>query len=98
MERLSQFVADRDWSRHHNPKNLAMAIAGEAGELCAEYQWLTLEQSEASGSEGELRDRVAAEVADVAIYLFLLADRLGLDLIETVLAKLELNDDRFPRV
>ena len=43
--RLRQFAADRDWDRFHSPKNLAMALTGEAGELAAEFQWLTEAES-----------------------------------------------------
>src|SRR5262249_40968334 len=43
--RLRDFAAARDWERFHTPKNLAMALAGEAGELLAELQWLTPEES-----------------------------------------------------
>lgn len=94
--RLRSFAAERNLGRFHNPKNLAMAIAGEAGELAAEYQWLTPGESDASAEPGEFRERVAGEVADVAIYLLLLVDRLGLDLYETISAKMDANDVRFP--
>lgn len=43
--RLREFAAARDWEQFHTPKNLAMALAGEAGELLAEFQWLTPEES-----------------------------------------------------
>lgn len=44
-EQLAKFAADRDWDQFHNPKNLAMALAGEAGEVLEHFQWLTLEQA-----------------------------------------------------
>jgi len=44
-DRLRAFVAERDWAQFHSPKNLAMALAGEAGELLENFQWLTEEQS-----------------------------------------------------
>ena len=43
--RLAQFASARDWDQFHTPKNLAMALAGEAGELLEHFQWLTPEQS-----------------------------------------------------
>ena len=42
-ERIRAFADARNWEKFHTPKNLAMAIAGEAGELAAEFQWLTAE-------------------------------------------------------
>lgn len=95
-ERLRQFVAERQWAKFHNPKNLAMAIAGEAGELVAEFQWLTAEQSEAGSIDARVLERVTSEMADVAIYLLLLADRMEVDLLEAILRKVLANEVRFP--
>jgi hypothetical protein len=38
---IKKFADARDWEQFHTPKNLSMAVAGEAGELVAEFQWLT---------------------------------------------------------
>ena len=64
---LKSFVAEREWEQFHDPKNLAMAVASEAGELLAEYRWVPNGESD-SYSKGEAaRKRIAAEVADVGI-------------------------------
>ena len=42
---MRQFAAERAWEPFHTPKNLAMALAGEAGEVIEHFQWLTAEQS-----------------------------------------------------
>ena len=76
--RLREFVAARDWQRFHTPKNLAMALAGEAGELLAELQWLTPEESANVMTDPEAAARVRGEVADVTVYLVRLADALGI--------------------
>lgn len=86
---LREFERERGWERFHTPKNLAMALAGEAGELVAELQWLTPDESQCL-SPGA-RQAVAAEMADVFIYLCRLADVLGVDLLEAASAKVELN-------
>ncbi|WP_045744008.1 nucleotide pyrophosphohydrolase [Actinoplanes rectilineatus] len=82
------FAEERDWQQFHTPKNLAMALAGEVGELLAELQWLTPEQSEAVMRDPELGPRVRAEIGDVTIYLVRLADVLGIDLAEAARDKL----------
>lgn len=82
------FAADRDWQQFHTPKNLSMALAAEVGELLAEFQWLTPEQSQAVLDDPDLGPRVRAELGDVTIYLVRLADVLGLDLVETARTKL----------
>ncbi|MEU4561531.1 nucleotide pyrophosphohydrolase [Actinoplanes sp. NPDC023936] len=87
-ERVREFARDRDWEQFHTPKNLAMALAGEVGELLAEFQWLTPEQSAAVMSDPELGPRVRAELGDVMIYLVRLADTLGVDLVDAATGKL----------
>lgn len=93
-QRLREFTGVRDWQQFNCPKNLVMALTGEAGELAAEFQWLTLEQSEAP--EPERLARIQAETADVLVYLVQLADRLGFDLIEAANAKIDRNEERYP--
>lgn len=95
ITKVRDFAKAREWERFHTPKNLAMAIAGEAGELVAEFQWLTAEESAlGSLSTEKLRD-IRLEMADVQIYLYRLADVLNVDLSESVLEKLEINEKRF---
>ncbi len=93
-EELAAFAEERDWTRFHNPKNLAMALAAEAGELLEEFQWLDASESQAPGAER--RARIEAEMADVMIYLVRLADRLGTDLPAAVAAKVEANRRKYP--
>jgi NTP pyrophosphatase (non-canonical NTP hydrolase) len=93
--RLRELVAAREWERFHTPKNLAMALAGEAGELLAELQWLTPEESARVMDDEAAGARVRAEVADVATYLFRLADTLGIDVIEAAHAKLDESEQRY---
>ena len=87
-ERVRAFAQERNWERFHTPKNLAMALAGEVGELLAELQWLTPEQSAAVMADEEIGPRVRAEIGDVTIYLVRLADVLGIDLAQAGLDKL----------
>jgi NTP pyrophosphatase (non-canonical NTP hydrolase) len=92
--RLREFAAVRDWEQFHSPKNLAMALIVEAAELVEHFQWLTEEQS------GDLPSKKLAEVehelADIQIYLIRLADKLNLDLLKAVDAKIALNELKYP--
>ncbi len=92
---IKKFADARDWEQFHTPKNLSMAVAGEAGELVAEFQWLTAEQSMRSSMTQEKLSDVELEIADVAIYLIRLADVLGIDIANVVLKKLAINESRF---
>ncbi|WP_327639538.1 nucleotide pyrophosphohydrolase [Kribbella sp. NBC_00482] len=93
---LAEFAAARDWEQFHTPKNLAMALAGEVGELAAELQWLTDEEIQQRLATGVLRQRVAGELADVFIYLLQLADVCGIELLPAAHAKVAENRVRYP--
>lgn len=91
---LADFVNERDWDQFHNPKNLAMALTAEAGELLEHFQWLS--EAEADSLSDEQRAEVAMELADILMFLLRLADRLHVDLLEAAAAKLELNRQKYP--
>lgn len=88
------FVAERDWDQFHTPKNLAMALSGEIGELLEHFQWLTPEQSD--DLSDETTSAVEHEIADVQIYLAALADRLGIEIGPAVARKMALNAEKYP--
>ena len=94
--RLRKFAADREWRQFHDPKNLAMLVASEAGELVAEYRWIRGEDADARSHEPEARTRIADEIADVAIALLLLCDRIGLDPKIAIAEKIAKNEVRYP--
>lgn len=94
MRRLRDFALEREWDQFHSPKNLAMALTGEAGELAAEFQWLTEQESKAL--DAETLERVKAEAGDVLLYLIRLADKLQIDLVEAANAKISINEQRYP--
>ena len=88
------FAKERDWDQFHSPKNLAMALLGEAGELIEHFQWLTEDESRSLSSEKKAD--VSNEMADVLLYLIRLADKLDVDLYQASLHKLELNSQKYP--
>ena len=92
--RIRAFRDARDWRQFHSPKDMAVAIIAEAGELLQHFVWKTPEQSEVRAAEKltEIRE----EIADVAILLFELADNIGVRLDEAMLDKLEKNERRYP--
>jgi dCTP diphosphatase len=93
-ERLAAFVDERDWDQFHNPKNLAMALAAEAGELLEHFQWLSADQ--AAAPEPAVRAEVALEMADILIYLVRLSDKLDIDLLAAAGQKLAINREKYP--
>lgn len=93
---VEQFVASRDWHQFHAPKNLAMSMAIETAELMEHFQWLTPEQSRQVADEPERLGEVADELADVCCYLLAMANELGLDLSQSVAAKMVKNEAKYP--
>ena len=96
VRELRAFVAEREWEQFHDPKNLAMAVASEAGELLAEYRWVSNTEADSYSKEHAHWKRIAAEVADVGIALLLFCDRIGLDLIEAIKEKMAANRQNYP--
>jgi len=91
---LAAFADAREWRPFHSPKNLAMALAAESGELLELFQWLGDQQSRELAAEQ--RNAVALELADILFYLLRLADELELNLDAAVERKLEINAERYP--
>lgn len=93
---LADFAAEREWEQFHTPKNLAMALAGESGELLEIFQWLTPEESTAVMDDPVRAPQVREEMADVFAYLLRLADVLDLDLEQALVEKIEANARKYP--
>jgi dCTP diphosphatase len=92
--RLKEFAQTRDWEQFHSPKNLAMALAGEAGELLEHFQWLT--QAQSLDLPLDKKEQVALELADILIYAIRCAERLHIDLIAATYRKIAINERRYP--
>ncbi|HEX2541232.1 MAG TPA: nucleotide pyrophosphohydrolase [Caldimonas sp.] len=93
---LAEFAAEREWQRFHSPKNLAMALTAEVGELVEHFQWITEEESRRILADSQTAEGVKDELADVLLYLVRLASVLGVDLDEVARAKLIKNSARYP--
>lgn len=92
--RINAFRDSRDWRQFHNPKDMAVSISIESAELLEQFQWKNAKECETHLQEN--REAVADEMADVAIYLFELADLLEMDLGMEMLRKLDKNAVKYP--
>lgn len=96
-EHMHRFSEARNWRHLQTPKNLALALGGEVGELQAVLQWDTDEQIRLLvRDEADYRRALSGELADVLIYLVELADSVGIDLNAATVAKMKINAERFP--
>lgn len=91
---ILQFDNVRGWTRYHNPKNLAMALSAEVGEISAELQWV--EGTNPATIDVERLARIRLELADVGMYLLRLAFVLDVDLASAIEEKIRINESRFP--
>ena len=96
ISRLRHFTAERNWGQFHDPKNLAMALSSEAGELLAELRWVSSTDADEFVKRPAERARIIDEVADIAIALLLLCDRLDLDLLSAISDKIKKNSANYP--
>jgi len=85
---LINFRNERDWEQFHNPKDLALAINVEAGELLELFLWKNPEEVN--------KEKVKEELADILAYAFLLADKYGFDIKEIVMDKIKINGEKYP--
>jgi dCTP diphosphatase len=91
-----KFVQEREWDQFHTPKNLAMALSGEAGELVEIFQWLTAEESEDVMKDPKRALSVRHELADILFFVLRLADKLDIDLENSLWEKMEHNAKNYP--
>jgi NTP pyrophosphatase (non-canonical NTP hydrolase) len=88
IQKLIQFRDERDWAQFHNPKDLALAISIESGELLESFLWKNVEEAN--------REKVKEELADILSYALLLADKYGFDVSEIITEKININAEKYP--
>jgi NTP pyrophosphatase (non-canonical NTP hydrolase) len=93
-EKICAFRDARDWRQFHSPKDMAVAICAEAGELLQHFVWQTPDQSE--HRMAERRAEIGAEMADIAILLFELARNSEVNLGELIAQIIARNQERYP--
>lgn len=91
---LRAFAAERDWDQFHTPRNLAVALSVEAGELLEQFQWM--DEAASAQLPADKRQRIGEELADVLLYVVRLADQLDLDLAAVARRKLQINAQKYP--
>lgn len=93
-KKILEFRDARKWKKYHTPKNLALSLIVEIGELFELIQWQS--DNEIKDHLERIKKQTEEEISDVAIYLFLLAHELGIDLEETIPKKIEKNWLKYP--
>ena len=92
--KIRKFRDDRDWMQFHNHKDMAISIALEASELLEHFQWK--KENDISKYSEQKNEKIKEEIADIAIYLFELADNMNIDLLDAMNSKLDKNNKKYP--
>lgn len=93
-EKIKKFRDDRDWMQFHNHKDMALSLVLEATEVLEHFQWKSSKEVVECGKLNKAA--LADELADVSMYLFELADNLGIDLADSIIKKIKKNAKKYP--
>lgn len=93
---LRRFRDERDWAQFHTLRNLIVSLNLEAAELLELTQWKSDEEMAALSATPQAHEALRDECADVLLYLLLIADKAGIDLIDAARRKLEKNATKYP--
>ena len=94
--RLIDFRDDRNWKQFHSLKDLIISLNLEAGELLELTQWKDAKEFEVSVAGGQARRDLQEECADVLLYLLLIAEKSGIDLLQVASDKIDKNAKKYP--
>ena len=91
QQKIIEFRDARNWKQFHTPKDLAISLSLEAGELLENFQWKSSEEAVKTNLEN-----IKDEIADVVIYALLLSHELGIDVEKAVIDKINKNEQKYP--
>ncbi len=92
---VEKFRDERSWKRFHKPKDLALSIAVEAGELLEIFQWREIDAADVAADKS-IKGKLEDELADVMVYCLSLASVVGIDVSSSIYKKLEHNKKKYP--
>jgi len=95
-QQLLQFRDERNWKQFHTLKNLIISLNLESAELLELTQWKSDDELAARLGDPAFREALQDECADVLLYLLLVADASGIDLLQAAQAKIAKNAARYP--
>lgn len=96
-KRVRHFVRERGWEKYHTPKDIAVAIAVEAGELLEIFQWMKEDEEKKLKENNMVMERIKNELADILNYCLSMANILEIDLTRSFLEKLKKNEKKYPK-
>ena len=96
QEKVIDFRERRNWGQYHNPKDLAISLSLEAGELLEIFQWKNPKEVESIKSDDKTLKKIKEELGDIFIYALTLSHEFDLDPSDIILNKLKINEKKYP--
>ncbi len=96
ISKAQVFREERDWKQYHSARNLALSVVLEAAELLEIFQWKTDEEADALTQDPAEREKLSDELADILLYILLMAHDLGIDIVEAADRKIDKNRLKYP--
>jgi len=93
-KKIIKFRDARDWKRFHNPKDVALSLVLEAGEVMEHFQWKNEEEIKEYIKENKAE--IGEELADVLYWILLMSHDLKIDILEALGKKIHKNESRYP--
>jgi len=93
-EKIKKFRDERDWKQFHNPKDVALSLVLEAGEVLEHFQWKSEEEIKQYVEKN--KNEIGEELADVFYWVLLMSHDLEIDIKEALEEKLVKNEKRYP--
>lgn len=94
---IAAFIHERKWDAYHTPKNIMLSLSVEVGELLSLAEWMDDDQLATALKEPDFSRAVRDEIADVLHHLLGLCNKLGIDPVDALNAKMENSRQRFPQ-
>ncbi|MBN2068671.1 MAG: nucleotide pyrophosphohydrolase [Opitutales bacterium] len=95
-EKITHFSEERDWHQFHSPKNLAMALTAEAGELMECFLWNDSGASHHTMKDPKKAQEIRDEIADIVIYALEFCNVTGIDISDAIHEKIQQNATKYP--
>ena len=96
-KKVQEFVGERDWTKFHHPKELAISISLESAELLELFQWKNKERLKEIKKNEKSMKKLQDEIADILIYILSFSSQLDIDLTSAVINKLNKNNEKYPK-
>jgi len=92
-KKIIEFRDKRDWKQFHNPKDVALSLVLEAGEVMEHFQWKNKQEIEEYIKTN--KSEIGEEIADVLYWVLLMSHDLKIDVLDALDKKIKKNGKKY---